>query len=93
MNSARKMFCGQKCKSVINNDAHNTLLTCVPVRLYLVLYIVVSTKRIKGHLYFRYTTTALVCLSVSVIDHIHMYSFIIMPTCFCMQLVIRDHLS
>ena len=44
MNNARRIFSGPKCKSDINSDKHNTLLTCRPVCLYLVLYIVLNAN-------------------------------------------------
>ena len=37
----------QKCESDIDNDEHNTLLTCSPMFVYLVLYIVLNTKYIN----------------------------------------------
>ena len=75
----------QKCESDIDNDENDTLLTCNLTFVYLVLYIVLNTKRIKD-----------VCLPTCV-DYthirIHIYNYadmILYATCYKRPPVLSD---
>ena len=78
--------------NMIFDNEHNAVLTYIEMCLYLVLCIVQNTKCINDQLFFRYTSTVIACLHVSIILT-YVDAFIITPTWFCMQPVKSDHLS
>ena len=99
MNSVRRNFSGQKRKSDIINDEHNTLITCFLLHLYLVYIIHYSHIYVLMIIYFfiipskQYNACLPACVYYTHMRvHIHNYGDIIFyATCYKRPPVSSDH--